>query len=61
MTHYRRLRLEHGRDLMTYGGLSVKQAAYASGFSSTAHFSAVFRAAYGYPPSRLKRPSNREV
>lgn len=54
IAHYRRLRLERGRDLLMYGRFSVKQAAYASGFSSIAHFCSAFRSAYGYPPGQLK-------
>ena len=35
-------------------GLAVSEVAIATGFTDPAHFSRLFRAAYGYPPSRLR-------
>lgn len=47
-----RLRLDHAARLLSSAGLSVKEAAAASGYADPFHFSRRFRARFGYPPSR---------
>ena len=50
MLYYRRLRLQHARSLIQETGLSVKRAAYASGFSSPAHLSKAYLEYFGVRP-----------
>jgi AraC family transcriptional regulator, glycine betaine-responsive activator len=55
MAFYRRLRLETARTLMRNAPLAVTEVALATGFASPSHFSRAYRAAYGEPPSKLRR------
>ena len=50
---YRNLRLEFARHLLTHGRRSVTGVAMECGFADAAHFSRLFKAAYGLPPSRI--------
>jgi AraC family transcriptional regulator of arabinose operon len=45
------LRLDHAARLLSSAGVSVKEAAAASGYADPFHFSRRFRARFGYPPS----------
>jgi transcriptional regulator GlxA family with amidase domain len=53
---YLDLRLERAERLLTYGDLSVRDAAIACGFSSLAQFSRMFRSRFGKPPSMHSSP-----
>ena len=50
-----RLRLERARRLLESRGMTVTQICGAVGFESAASFSALFRKAYGAPPSAWRR------
>ncbi len=45
-------RIEKAKEMLANTSLSIKEIAYASGFSSPRQFSAVFRRLEGYPPDR---------
>ncbi|MUZ74499.1 helix-turn-helix domain-containing protein [Agrobacterium vitis] len=51
---YRRIRLNHARRLIEQSPLTIAEVALATGFCSTAHFSQVFKAYYGRPPSSVR-------
>ena len=51
---YRRIRLDHARRLIEQSPLAIAEIAFATGFSSTAHFSQVFKDHYGRTPSSLR-------
>jgi len=51
---YRNLRLGIAQNLLQQSQLSVTDIAMASGFVSTAHFSATFKSRYGVAPSVLR-------
>lgn len=48
--YIRRARLEQARQALRFEGISVKEAAFRAGYSTTANFSTAFRRQYGYPP-----------
>ncbi|OGV83681.1 MAG: hypothetical protein A3K19_08430 [Lentisphaerae bacterium RIFOXYB12_FULL_65_16] len=48
-----RVRLERARDLLTAGGATVKEVAYACGFSTPSHFTQCFRHRFGRLPREL--------
>lgn len=48
--HMQTLRLDRARMLLRQTSLSVLEVAVASGFTSAAHFSRVYRTRYGHPP-----------
>ena len=48
-----RLRMNRALELLIADELSVREIAYACGFSSEKYFSRAFRQRYGHPPSRL--------
>jgi AraC family transcriptional regulator, carnitine catabolism transcriptional activator len=57
---YLHLRLERAERLLTYGDMTVRDAGIASGFSSLAQFSRMFKSRFGRPPSSLgkvRRPT----
>lgn len=47
----RRLRLKHGRKLLTTTDLSISEIAYQTGFSTPAYFTKCYRDAFGRTPS----------
>lgn len=49
-----RLRLRYATELLLSQNQSVKEVAFACGFSDEKFFSRVFKEKYGFPPSRLK-------
>ena len=49
-----RLRLDRARRLLEVGGMTVTEVCGAVGFESAASFSALFRRAFGVPPSALR-------
>jgi AraC-like DNA-binding protein len=49
-----RLRMRHAASLLLEGGLSVKDAARATGFADPFHFSRVFKSVHRVPPSRFR-------
>ena len=48
------LRLDRARQLLLKTEMSVLEVALASGFENSGHFSRVYRAAYGVPPSKQR-------
>ena len=48
--HYRRLRLDHARNLLRQSALSATEIAMACGFSGAAHFARRYRAEFGVTP-----------
>jgi AraC-like DNA-binding protein len=54
--YLRGVRLERARDLLRESSLAVSTIAHSTGFATAAHFSAAFRARFGYPPSEECRP-----
>ena len=52
---YRRIRLEHARRLVEQSALSIAEIAVASGFSSAAHLSRRYVAAFGETPAHSRR------
>lgn len=52
---YRRLRLEHAKVLLRQSPLSVSEIAFATGFSSSGHFSRSFRQMFGQTPGTARR------
>jgi transcriptional regulator GlxA family with amidase domain len=49
------LRLETGRDLLGTSSLSVTEIAYALDFSSSAHFTTLFRKHFDETPSNARK------
>ncbi|MDO9416692.1 GlxA family transcriptional regulator [Pararhizobium sp.] len=47
---YRKLRLDHAVLLLKQSPLSISEIAFATGFSSAAHFSRAYRQAFAQPP-----------
>ena len=56
---YRRLRLEHARDLLRQSDLPIAAIAARCGFVSAAYFIASFRAAVGITPARWRADARR--
>lgn len=52
---YLHLRLAHAARLLRQSPLSLRQIAYATGFSSPSHFSRAFGTAHGIPPGAWRR------
>lgn len=55
ISYLRRVRLEHAAELLGKGRHNVSEAAFSVGYASTAQFSHVFRAHFGYPPSKHRQ------
>jgi AraC family carnitine catabolism transcriptional activator len=53
MVHYRKLRLNHAKQLLFQSNLSISEIAFASGFRSISSFSRCFSAEFGRPPRQL--------
>lgn len=53
MAHYRKLRLNHARQLLFQSSLSISEIALASGFRSVSAFSRCFAAEFGRSPRQL--------
>ena len=53
--YLRKERLEAGYELVINKNVSLTEIAFATGFSSSSHFSRAFRAHYGIPPTRLRK------
>ncbi len=51
---YHRLRLEHAERLLRQSALSVSEVAFATGFSSSSHFSRAFRRQFGASPGAAR-------
>lgn len=51
---YRRIRLDHARRLIEQSPLAIAEIAFATGFSSTGHFSQAFKRHYGRTPNSLR-------
>ncbi len=54
MAHYRSLRLETARQLLTQAPLSLTEVGLATGFPNAAHFSTSFAGLYGTSPSTYR-------
>ncbi|MQX50790.1 GlxA family transcriptional regulator [Sinorhizobium medicae] len=52
---YREIRLRHARRLLQQSPLSIAEIAYATGFSSPAHFSNAFKDLFSETPGSLRR------
>lgn len=52
---YRTIRLSHARRLIEQSPLSISEIAFATGFSSAAHFSNVYGRAYGEAPRATRK------
>jgi len=55
--HYRLIRLAKAHALLQQTDLPVTEVALSAGFAAPAHFSRVYRAAFGRPPSADRRQS----
>ncbi|TPW31526.1 helix-turn-helix transcriptional regulator [Martelella alba] len=52
--HYmRKTKLEQARILLNRGEVTIAQAAFTAGYSSTANFSTAFRRHFGFPPGKI--------
>ncbi|WP_248928368.1 helix-turn-helix domain-containing protein [Paenibacillus hamazuiensis] len=51
----RNRRLDKAKELLSQSDLSVTDICFTIGFENVAHFSKVFKARFGYPPSALKK------
>jgi transcriptional regulator GlxA family with amidase domain len=51
---YRQMRLTHARRLLKQSPLSISEIAFATGFSSAAHFSQAFKASYQHTPTQYR-------
>ena len=54
MRYYRRLRLERAQSLLRNSPLPLTQIALATGFANSAHFSRLYAAQFGQPPSAYR-------
>lgn len=54
MLHYRNKRLDVASNLLRSSALSISQIAVATGFSTSSHFSKVYRERFGKKPSTLR-------
>jgi transcriptional regulator GlxA family with amidase domain len=52
---HRKMRLEHAHLLLRKTGMSVTEAAMASGFTSSSHFSRLFKIKFGVSPSCVRQ------
>ncbi|MGO1119934.1 GlxA family transcriptional regulator [Rhodovibrionaceae bacterium A322] len=52
---YRRIRLEHARQLLQQSALSISEIAYATGFSSSSHFSRCFAQRFQLTPRQARK------
>lgn len=52
---YREIRLRHARRLLQQSPLSIPEIAYATGFSSPAHFANAFKRLFSQTPGSLRR------
>lgn len=55
MQEYRAIRLSKGRDLLENTHIPLSDISEITGFSSQAHFTSAFRAAYGQTPAGVRR------
>ncbi len=60
-THDRHVRLDRARLLLRQTSLSVLEVAVACGFTSASHFSRIYRAAFGHPPMRERKPVTPDI
>lgn len=56
MAYYRKLRLDLARQLLRNSNMPITEIALATGFAGSAHFSHQFTGAFGYSPSRARKP-----
>jgi AraC family transcriptional activator of mtrCDE len=61
MTVLRQLRLKHAAHLLNMDGVSVEQAANATGYQSRSSFVRAFRKAHGCDPSEYRKAVNEET
>lgn len=54
MAYYRELRLDKAQNLLRNSPLSLTEIALATGFASSSHFSRVYAASFGKPPSTYR-------
>jgi AraC-like DNA-binding protein len=53
--YFRDYRLEHARELLVSGGMTVSEVAYQIGYQNLSHFSRAFRERYGLNPKEYGR------
>jgi AraC family transcriptional regulator, glycine betaine-responsive activator len=51
---YHRLRLEHADRLLRQSALSISEIAFATGYSSSSHFTRAYRRRFAVPPSKAR-------
>ena len=51
---YQLLRLEHADRLLRQSALSISEIAFATGYSSSSHFTRAYRRRFGAPPSAAR-------
>lgn len=54
---YLELRLDRAHQMLMHSDMNVISIAVACGFQSQSHFSRVYRAKFGHPPKKSRRPS----
>ena len=54
LADYHRMRLEQGDKLLRQSGLSVSEIAFATGYSSSSHFSRAYRRQFGASPRQAR-------
>jgi transcriptional regulator GlxA family with amidase domain len=54
MQYLRQVRLDHARDALRAGGVSVSDAAYDAGFSNVGRFARAYRLRFGELPSATR-------
>lgn len=53
--YWRKMRLEHSRNLLLNTAKPITDIAYETGFSDASHFSQWYKKAYGEPPAKFRR------
>lgn len=53
--YVRRRKLERAREALQEEGLTVSEAAYRAGYTSSANFATAFRRTFGVPPKQMRR------
>ncbi|WP_417228566.1 GlxA family transcriptional regulator [Amphritea sp.] len=53
--YWRKLRLEHSRNLLLNTSKPITSIAYETGFSDASHFSQWYKKVYGEPPAKFRR------
>jgi transcriptional regulator GlxA family with amidase domain len=54
--HYRRLKMERARDLLTHSSMSVREVGLACGYASFSSFVRAYKGVFGTTPGRARKP-----